>query len=323
MVLKVRFNKSFVQIAVLLFLGLAFFYALFDWTMLSIIHSRKTVMVPDLKGKTLTDAVTQLSALNLGIKKEGEEFDQNVPAGTIVRQNPLAGMAVRESKIIRVTISQGGKLITVPSVVGQPVRSAEVAIRAAGLSLGEEAMRYSVVGPKDYVVDQDPTGAATVDKEDAMVNLVISQGPPPNGIRLVPSFAGKQVADATVWAQQNSLPLTVRDDPGHASAPGIISRQDPAPDTDCAGVRELIVYASGGAGAAPVTSNMKMFYYEIPQGGDKRAIRLVLRDDTGETEIFNGIKEPGSKLSIPIAPHGTSRVRIFMNNILVEEQEVQ
>lgn len=320
MVLKVKLNKSHIQLSLLGLLGLVFFYLLFDWTMAAVIHSRKTVLVPDLKGKTLTDAVTQLSAVNLGIKKEGEAFDQTVPAGTIIRQNPLAGMAVRESKIIRVTLSQGGQMLTVPSVIGQPARSAEVAIRSAGLALGEEDLRYSVVGPKDYVVAQDPAGASIVDK-DAMVNLVISQGPPPDGMVLMPAFTGKTITEAMQWGQQNSLTVTVRDDPGHTGPPGIIYRQDPAPDTDCAGLQEMIVYAVGGAPAAPVAGG-KMFYYEIPQGGDSRSIRLLLRDNFGESEIFNGVKEPGTKLSIPINPQGKARVRVFMNNILVEEQEV-
>jgi len=171
-------------------------------------------------------------------------------------------------------------------------------------------------------VSQDPAGASAVDKDDAMVNLVISQGPPPNGVRLAPSFSGKTVSDATQWAQQNGLLVTVRDEPGHTGTPGIIYRQDPAPTPIARGSRNSsFLRLAERARRRP--SPWKVFYYEIPQGGDSRSMRLVLRDDSGETEIFSGVKQPGSKLSIPINPQGRSRVRVFMNNILIEEQEVK
>ena len=65
------------------------------------------------------------------------------------------------------------------------------------------------------------------------------------------------------------------------------------------------------------------FYYEIPQGEEERQIRLVLIDENGEKELFQGSRAPGSKLEISIAPRGSARVRVFINNILVEEREVK
>jgi Uncharacterized protein conserved in bacteria len=123
-------------------------YFIFNWTMSALIHAKKEVMIPDLKGKSLTEAVAVLSSLNVGIRKEGEEPDQSLPAGTIIRQNPLAGMSVREGKIIRVTVSQGGNVIYVPDVVSQAVRTAEIAIRSTGLAVGEESSRFSLMYKK-------------------------------------------------------------------------------------------------------------------------------------------------------------------------------
>lgn len=319
--LKILLKKKFLQVVVLGSLGLVFLYLLFDWSIGAVIHARKTVLVPDLKGTTLSDAITQVSALNLGIRKEGEEFNQAVPAGTIVRQNPPAGMPVRENKIVRVTLSQGGQMLVVPSVTGQPARSAEVALRSAGFTLGEAAQRYSAVVPRDYVIEQDPPGAATVGKDDVMVNLVISRGLPPPGVCLAPTFIGKTAADAEQWARQNNMGIAVKQDPSNTAPPGTIFRQVPAPDADCAGVTDLVVYVAGSAGPA-AASGGKTFNYEIPQGGSSRSLRLVLRDDEGETEVFKGVREPGTKLSVPVTPHGRARMRIFVNNILVEEREL-
>src|SRR5271166_2682032 len=86
--------------------GLAFLTL--QWGLEGVIHSRKTQNVPDLKGKSLSAALDMISTLNLGIRKEGSEFDSSVPISSVLRQDPPPGTVVREGKIIKVVVSQGG-----------------------------------------------------------------------------------------------------------------------------------------------------------------------------------------------------------------------
>jgi serine/threonine-protein kinase len=316
---KISKRKAVVTAVIVLF-SLTFIYLLFDWTMSALVHSRKEVMVPDLRGKTVDDSMSLLSSLNLGLKKEGEEFDQSLPPGTVVRQNPAAGIMVREGKIIKVAISQGGKIIYVPDVVGQAARSAEITLRSYGLTLGEESSRYSLVQGKDHVLSQDPTAGSTAEK-DALVNLVISAGPPPENIKLMPSLTGKSIDEARRWADQNRISVDTREEKSVGVAPGMVVSQDVPPDTDLASVRRVNLVIASADSAAEMPS--RTFYYEIPQSGEARAIRLVIIDENGEKELFRGTKEPGSKLEVPVNPKGRARVRIFVNNILVEEREVK
>lgn len=296
-------------------------YFILNWTMAGIIHSRKEVMVPDLKGKSLAEAVTLLSPLNLGIKKESEEFDKTYPAGTVIRQNPTPGITVREGKIVRVTISQGGETIFVPDLKGQQARTAEINIRSSGLSLGEETSRFSLAADKGNVVAQDPVPGAIADKE-ALVNLVISAGPPPDNVVLMPSFLNRKADDASKWAAEKAVNLSVSEELAAGMAQGTVIRQDPPADTDITAYkRAAVVVAAAGSGTAPAAG--KAFYYEIPQGGGDRQVKLVLQDDRGEKELFNGLKAPGSKLELPVDPQGRARIRIFINNILVEERDLK
>lgn len=312
-------KRRAIRLGVIAVFGLAFIYLLFDWTMSALVHARKEVMVPDLRGKSIEDSMSLLSTLDLGLKKEGEEFDQSLPPGTVVRQNPAAGMMVREGKIIKVAISQGGKIIYVPDVVGQAIRSAEISIRSYGLTLGEESSRYSVVQEKDHVISQDPPAGSTAEK-DALVNLVISAGAPPENIRLMPKLAGKNVDEVRRWAEQNRIGLDVSEEQGVGVAPGTVINQDVAPDTDLSAVRHLTVVVAGAGSTSETPA--KIFHYEIPQSGQEREIRLVLVDDGGEREIYRDTGTPGSKLEIPVSPRGRARVRIFVSGMLVEEREL-
>ena len=66
-------------------MGLALFlltYFLFSWTMETVIHNRKEVIVPDISGKSSASALQALSESNLALSIGGYEFNESVPIGT-------------------------------------------------------------------------------------------------------------------------------------------------------------------------------------------------------------------------------------------------
>jgi serine/threonine-protein kinase len=309
------------KITIFSVLGLIFIYLMLNWAISSVVHGKKEVMIPDLKGKSVADAVNLLSTVNLGLKKEGEENDERLPVGTVVRQSPLAGMTVREGKIIRIIVSQGGKVLYVPSVLGQMARSAEIMLRSTGLAIGEESTKYSLVAKKDEIISQDPTAGQSVER-DAMVNMVISLGAPPPEIKLMPDWNGKKLDEAVRWAAASGISLEVRREKNPSTPADIVFKQEPVLDTDITESKQAVVFVSDAGGSSSAAFS-KMFRYEIPQGAGDKQIRLTIQDDKGELELFRGSRAPGSKLELPINPKGNARIRIFINNILVEEREAK
>ena len=77
-------------VAIVLFF-LTFFS--FSWTMESVIHNRKEVLVPDISGKSAANALQLVSEQNLSMKIEGYEFNDSVPIGTLLRQAPASEKA--------------------------------------------------------------------------------------------------------------------------------------------------------------------------------------------------------------------------------------
>ena len=229
-IMKKKSKAGIVVLGALVLLVIAGYF-IFNWTMSMMVHSLKEVTVPDINGKTYQEAVSLLTPLSLEVKQEAVEFDPNAPAGTIIRQTPSAGMTVREGKSVRVVISQGGQEVGVPNVVGQAVRSAEIALRSAGLILGEEASRPSVVMEKDHVLTQDPAAGSPVEK-DAVVNLVISAGAPPAGTRLMPEWTGRTIIEARDWAEKNGVTPVITEESIVGAQPGTVLRQEPVADTD-------------------------------------------------------------------------------------------
>ena len=64
-------------------------------------------------------------------------------------------------------------------------------------------------------------------------------------------------------------------------------------------------------------------HYDISQSGSQRHIRIVTVSKQGDREIFNGLREPGSKIDLAVPYGGADKVRIFVNGILVEERAVK
>ncbi|MDR3071824.1 MAG: PASTA domain-containing protein [Endomicrobium sp.] len=222
-----KFLRWFIAVVIL---GAAVCFAL-NMIMTALIHSKKEIKTPDIVGKSLYDALEELSSKGFGLKKEGEEINEGIPAGIILRQNPPAGMIVRVGKIIKITISQGGKIVYVPDLVGQTIRSADIALRYSTLVMGEVLKKFSIVMEKGVIISQDIAAGTKVDK-DSVVNVVVSDGFPPEGMILMPDFINKNVEEAKIWASRYDIIVNIKSEEVLNVNPNTVIRQYPQPDDD-------------------------------------------------------------------------------------------
>jgi serine/threonine-protein kinase len=295
-------------------------YLSFDWAIGAVIHSRKVVLVPDLSGKSVNDALNILGPLGLGLEKEGEQFDKRFPAGTIVQQTPVAAMSVREGRIVRVTVSQGGETLFVPNLVGQPMRNTQTSLQNLGLNVGEIDHRPSLKFEKDQVMATDPPAGATVVK-NGLVNLVLSDGPPAADVVLMPDFTGRSLDKAKEWAAEHQMPVSMREDSDISRPNEEILTQSPVGDSPIR-AGDTLTLVVNNPGANNPTQGPRI-YYEVPQGSSDRDIRITVMDETGEKEVFRHSQTPGSKVELHVQPKGHARARIFVNGVMVEEQPLQ
>jgi eukaryotic-like serine/threonine-protein kinase len=295
-------------------------YLSLSWALEGVIHSRKTQTVPDLKGRSIASALDALAPLNIGLRKTGTEFDASVPIASVLRQDPPAGTIVREGKTVRVVVSQGGQTVLTPLLTGLPLRNAEMMLRQSQLALGEVSEAYSLKQDKGTVLSQDPKPESSVER-DAMVNIVVSGGPPPNGVALMPDFLRKTVDEAQSWASGAGVRLEVKTDSSSLFPAGTVLTQTPAADAVLSPDAKVALLVSGRKGSAPALS-AKTFKYELPLSGSESQVRIVGVDKYGERELFNGLRKPGTKIEVPIQETGGARVKIYLNGILVEERDL-
>ncbi|MBI4055440.1 MAG: PASTA domain-containing protein [Elusimicrobia bacterium] len=292
----------------------------FQWAMESFIHSRKEQVLPDLRGKSVLNAVRTLSSLSLPLLKEGEEFDDAIPPGAILRQYPDPESIVREGKVIRVVLSHGGETVFVPALSGAPLRKAELSLRQNQLQLGEVTEAYSLRYEKGLVMAQEPKAEMAAGK-GALVSLTLSVGRPPAGMVLMPDFRQKSWEEAQVWARETRLDVTVDSDPQSLSAQGTILEQQPDPDDVLhRGLRIRFLISARPKPSAD--GDGKRLVYRVPEGGADRRMRVTLVDSSGEREVFQGLRPAGSDLELVLPAGDFARARIYVDDILVEERQL-
>ncbi len=308
--------KLFIILCILCAVG----YYSFNIIMASFVDEKGEVLVPDLQGKTLVDCLETLSQAKLGLIKEGAEYNQNIPAGVVIRQTPPPGINVKEGKIVKITISQGGEIVYVPDLIGDTIRSANIALKSVGLILGELTKKASMKYEEGVVLAQEPVPGSAVEK-DTSVNLLVSNGAPEDGTMLMPDWIGKNAIEAKQWAQDENLGVNVIEGKTNMANPGEIFKQVPMPDSVITEKTEIKFFVADEKSKKAFKS--KLFEYDIPNMGESKRVKLILVDESGEKDIFNGIKAPGAKISIPLKFNGKATVKVFFNNVSIEDIQIE
>jgi len=150
-------------------LGLTFLI-FFGLSMRVALRTRE-VEVPPLVGRTLNDARQQLGELGLALRiDENERSDEKIPAGHVMQQDPVAGVQTRRQRTIRVWVSTGPRTITVPPLVGQTERTAQIRLEQDGLEVASITEFRSPDYPADAIVAQDPPPQSKAPQVSLLIN---------------------------------------------------------------------------------------------------------------------------------------------------------
>ena len=116
--------------------------------------------VPNVVDSRDTDAVARLQAA--GFRVSSTPVSSTRPAGTVLTQSPAGGTSASRGSTVRITVSGGRRVRTVPDVVGETEAAADRILRDAGFTV--RAVDRPVTDPtrEGLVVEQDPRAGARV-----------------------------------------------------------------------------------------------------------------------------------------------------------------
>ena len=188
------------------------------------------VAVPNLVGSTPAEARSFAARSGLPVEVERQYYSQEIGAGKIVSQVPPAGTKVRRGWQVRVAVSLGQQRISIPSVIGETERAAEMNIQRRGLELGAIAELPLPGTAADQVVSQSPSANAT-GVSAPKISLLLTSDPPPRSF-VIPNFAGQPLGSVRLALQNAGLragKVTLLDQPSASVSTGsIVVSQSPA-----------------------------------------------------------------------------------------------
>jgi eukaryotic-like serine/threonine-protein kinase len=131
-------------------------------------------LVPDLAGRTKTDAILAVEALGFTLQMGEPVHHDSIPKGSIADQIPLAGSPHIKGRSVVARLSTGPEGLPVPKVIHMSLAKAKRLLQKAGFKVGNQRWDYDEdLGPF-AVLAQDPKPDTRAPPGTA-INLVVNE----------------------------------------------------------------------------------------------------------------------------------------------------
>jgi eukaryotic-like serine/threonine-protein kinase len=199
-------------------------YVLFAAGSMRIALRTREVSVPDLTNRTANDATAIADNLGLTLKvDETRRPDPKIGAGRVIAQDPPPGSVARRQRSVRVWLSAGQRASTVPSLIGETQRTAELRLAQDGLMLTSVSEIRSSGFPQDVVIAQTPPAKSA----SSRVSLLVNRGDRGAGY-VMPDLIGVNGDRAAEMLRNRGFRVAVvGSNPYPGVAAGIVIRQSP------------------------------------------------------------------------------------------------
>lgn len=300
------------------------FVATFAWAFFSFgnFWSTEDIVVPDVTGKQVEIAKATLENKKLDVSVKEIESSE-VPIGEVISQTPSGGAVVKAHRTIHLTVSKGdsGSEVLMPNLTGLSLDDAEKILKEIGLTVGNITYAESDTYDNGKVIDQSPKSPDKVAK-GTKVNLTVCKKSETNK-KPLPDTTGMTL-DAAVKALQ-----------GAGYSVGNIQNLDSAKDQSQAKVTGQIQNGNSielsveyPASADPNANNQEqagtthsgVVNISVPAGASSQHVQIVVSDDYGSRVVYDRNQSGGDSISKNVSGTGKTRVKVYINNSLVQDQ---
>jgi eukaryotic-like serine/threonine-protein kinase len=204
------------------------------------------VQVPDLSQMTVEEATSALKQRGLLLEEAAQRNDERVEAGRILAQDPLAGSDIKQQRKVKVVVSLGDKVSSIPELRGGAARKAQITLQQQGLNLGNQVYVFSRRDEENMVIAQDPLPESAGLRE-GKVALLVSRGTPPRTY-VMPDLTGRSQSEVVAFLARSGIKAgSIRHEASRNAPPGTVIEQSPAAGFPVR-VGDLVTLTLAGAG---------------------------------------------------------------------------
>jgi serine/threonine-protein kinase len=209
---------------ILLAAALVATYVLFLAASMRVALRAREVQVPDLTNHTANEASGIASDLGLALKvDDSRRPDLKIGAGRVLAQDPAAGSVARRQRTVKIWLSAGPRAATVPALIGETERTAQLRLAQDGLTLtGISEIRSQGFASDVVVAQTEPSKSA-----EGHVALRVNHGER-GASYVMPDLIGVNGDRAAEILRSRSFRVAVvGSNPYPGVAAGVVIRQSP------------------------------------------------------------------------------------------------
>ncbi|WP_288947365.1 Stk1 family PASTA domain-containing Ser/Thr kinase [uncultured Megasphaera sp.] len=314
---------------------LGVFVVAFMWAFFSFgnFWSTQDITVPDVTGKQVEIAKEILSKEHLNVSVNEIESDE-VPVGEVITQTPSGGAVVKENRTIYLTVSKGnqGSEVLMPDLRDLTLDEAKKKLSEIGLTIGSVHYAESEKYENGKIISQSPASPRKVAKGSSVDVIICRKAEKKNDAKNgqdAPTVSGMTL-DTAMKTLENAGYIVGNVTNLDASKDNVLAKvvkQSPRSGN----VVDLTV-EYGAAAAVPDgsannqepagTPHYGTVNISVPSGASSQHVQIVVTDDNGTRVVYDKNQSGGDSITKNISGVGKTRVKVYINNSLVQDQYI-
>ena len=291
------------------------------------VQGAEQVMVPDVRGKDLTEALLELQVKELYPRLQLRYSQTSLDKGLILEQEPRAGTIVKAGRRVRLVVSQGVMINRVANYIGRNIDDVRLDLQTLYTVSGGGLPLLSLKEPLMYDVSAEAPGTILNQKPEPgtdisgpiTIEFVVSRGPE-NTVTTIPQFTGMGISQALELIGMTGInfEFSIRE-PGANERGETVVSQYPAANTS-APIDTVVRLTVTAPRELANNEVFNLFRYPMPRNPYPLAVRLEALLPTGERIRLISVEYPGGEFTVPYKlPAGSTLVLSMLNREIHRE----
>ncbi len=315
-------------VAIILSFILVFVVTVFTVKTIMDVTTVKNVPIPELVGKTEEEVKEALKGTKLQYEITGEDYSGEIEEGKMISQDPSyrKNFTIKENTTIKLVVSKGVEVVTVPKVAGYTFEEAEKMLVDAKLKV-EKIEETSQKVQEGVVIKQEPEENTSVNAGDT-IKVHVSTG---TGIKqvAVPSLVNKTQEAASKELTDNNLKVSVAYEEDTTKENGIVLKQsiDTGKVVDEGTTVTITVNKIAEIKKGTVNINLKsLLNYTKPTNTNQTETevpKVEVMVKVGEDTVYKERQaKDTTKITVPVSGKGVITVKVYVDDVLKTTQNL-
>jgi len=290
------------------------------------VRGAEQTMVPDVRGKELTQALLELQVKELYPRLLLRYSQNSADKGLILEQEPAPGSITKAGSRIKLVVSQGVIINKVENFIGRNINDVRMDLQILYTSSGGFPL-LSLKDPLMYDFSHEAPGTILAQKPEPgtdisgpiSLELVISRGQENQSVN-IPRFTGLDYLKALelIGSTGVNFEFNIRET-GANEKGGVIVTQNP-PASTVAPLNTVVALTMTAPEQLAEGEFFGLFQYKIPQNPYPLAVRLEAVLPVGERIQLLTVQYSGGNFTVPYKlPVGAVLVLSMLNRELYRE----